>query len=405
MRIALLHTAFGPLGGAELLAAAQSRLLSGLGHEMALVTFGWAESPWRDLFGEVQVRVIPRRSWRDVFTLDQSSKWAPRVRRAWPFLRDFDAVVAHNQPMAALLGESGLPARRLWYCHEPPWKVHLDRVDYTLLNPLPSEAWLSPLREMADDIRRKAQAAGRRRDQELRGTAALDGVAANSEFSRKTLASIYGRNDIQVIPPVVSFPPASQPRQGLRRGGLQVMTLARLGRLKNVESVLRGFARYAAKAGSGARLHVVGDGGDRLRLESLAGTLGLGETVRFHGALDPLRDAQKLEELYAACDVFALLPLDESFGMVFPEAAARGLLLIGPDHGGPVEILEGGRFGACLPVFDPAALAESLQALDGLTNTEVDRRREAADQACRARYGPAAVLPLLQAWVKGDSDS
>jgi glycosyltransferase involved in cell wall biosynthesis len=402
MRIGLLHTAFGPLGGAELLAAAQSRLLSGLGHEMGLVTFGWAESPWRNLFGEIQVRVIPRRNWRDVFTLDQSSKWAPRVRRAWPFLRGFDAVVAHNQPLAALLGESGLPIRRLWYCHEPPWKVHPDRVDYTLLNPLPSEAWLAPLGEMAQDIRRKAQAASRRRDQELRGTAALDGVAANSEFSRKALVSIYGRSDIQVIPPVISFPLASPPRQGLRRGGLQIMTLARLGRLKNVESVLRGFARYAAKAGSDARLHVVGDGGDRPRLESLAGTLGLGGTVQFHGALDPLRDAHRLEELYAACDVFALLPLDESFGMVFPEAAARGLLLIGPDHGGPVEILEGGRFGACLPAFEPEALAEALQELDALTDMEVDRRREAADQACRARYGSAAVLPLLQAWITAD---
>lgn len=400
MRIGLLHTAFGPLGGAELLAATQSRLLAGLGHEMGLVTFGWAESPWRDLFGEVQVQVVPRRNWRDLIAMGRSSKWAPRARRAWPHLRGFDTVVAHSQPLAALLGGSGLSARRLWYCHEPPWKVHPERVDYTLLNPLPTEAWLSPLREMAEDIRRKAQGAVCRRNQELRGTAALDGVAANSEFSRKALASIYGRSDIQVIPPVVSFPFASPPRQGLRRGGLQVLTLARLGRLKNVETVLRGFARYAARAGSRARLHVVGDGEDRRRLEALALALGLARTVQFHGTLDPIRDAQRLEALYAACDVFALLPLDESFGMVFPEAAARGLLLIGPDHGGPVEILEGGRFGACLPAFDPEALAEALRALDELTDPEVDRRREAADQACRMRYAPAAVMPRLLAWIE-----
>jgi glycosyltransferase involved in cell wall biosynthesis len=391
MRIGFLHTAFGPLGGAERLAAAQSRLLAEMGEEMGLVTFGWTEFPWRGLFGEVQVRVVPRRSWRDLFTRDRSSKWAPRARRAWPFLRDFDVVVAHSQPLAALLGERGLPVRRLWYCHEPPWRLYPDRVDYTLLKPLPSDAWLAPLREAAEDIRKQAARSVRRRDQERRGTAALDGLAANSEFSRRALASIYGRTDIQVIPPVVAFPTAPPPRQGLWRGGLQVLTLARLGRLKNVEAVLRGFARYAARAGSGARLHVVGDGEDRPRLEALA------------GALDPVRGSLRLEELYAACDVFARLPLDDSFGMVVPEAAARGLLLIGPDHGGPVEILEGGKYGACLPVFEPEALAEALHAVDGLTDAEVDKRREVADRACRGRYGSAAVLPKLQSWILADS--
>lgn len=401
MRIGLLHTAFGTLGGAELLAAAQSRLLAGLGHEMGLVTFGWAESPWRDLFGEVRVEAVPRRSWRDLLAPDRSSKWAPRARRAWPHLRDFEAVVAHSQPLAALLGESGLPARRLWYCHEPPWRLHPDRVDYTLLKPLPPGDWLSPLRRMAGDIRREAAGVGLRRAQELRGTATLEGLAANSDFNRRALEAIYGRRDVAVIPPVITFPPDVPPRQGLRRGGLQVLTLARLGLLKNVEAVIRGFGVYAGRAGSIARLHVVGEGGERPRLETLARELGLSESVRFHGTLDPVRDARRLEELYAACDVFALLPLDESFGMVFPEAAARGLLLIGPDHGGPVEILEGGRFGPCVPVFDPEALADALQAIDGLGDAEADRRREATDRACRARYAPGAVGPLLQAWVAG----
>jgi len=402
MRIGLLHTAFGALGGAELLAAAQSQLLAGLGQEMGLVTFGWAESPWRDLFGEVRVEVVPRRSWRDLLTLDRSSKWAPRARRAWPFLRGYETVVAHSQPLAALLGESGLPARRLWYCHEPPWRLHPDRVDYTLLKPMPPGDWLSPLQRMAEEIRREAAGAVTRRAQELRGTAALEGLAANSDFNRRTLEAIYGRRDVAVIPPVITFPPDVPPRQGLRRGGLQVLTLARLGLLKNVEAVIRGFGRYAGRAGSAARLHVVGDGGERPRLEALARELGLSEAVRFHGTLDPVRDARRLEELYAACDVFTLLPLDESFGMVFPEAAARGLLLIGPDHGGPVEILEDGRFGACVPVFEPAALAEALQAIEGLTDLEVDRRREATDSACRGRYGPTAVVPLLRAWILGD---
>ena len=131
MKVAFLHTAYGALGGAELLAAAQGRLLAEAGHELVVASFGWADSPWRDLFGPAEVRALPRRHWRDLFALDRSSKWAPRSRRAWPRLRDADAIVAHSQPLASLLGASGLPARRLWYCHEAPWRLHPDRVDYT----------------------------------------------------------------------------------------------------------------------------------------------------------------------------------------------------------------------------------------------------------------------------------
>jgi glycosyltransferase involved in cell wall biosynthesis len=401
VKVAFLHTAFGALGGAELLAAAQGRLLIEAGHELNLITFGWADSPWRELFNGAQVSAVPRRHWRDLLALDRSSKWTPRARRAWPHLRDAEVVVAHSQPLAGLLGEADLSARRLWYCHEAPWRLHPDRVDYALLKPLPEVPWIGPFRALAAEVRRKAAGALALGARDLAGTAALDGLAANSDFARRALEAIYGRRDVAVIPPVIAFPEAVPHRQGLRRGGLQVLTLARLGTLKNVEAVVRGFARYSRMAGASARLHVVGDGGDRTRLEALARELAVDRRVHFHGRLDPLRDAARLKEIQAACDVFALLPLDESFGMVYPEAAAEGLLLIGPDHGGPWEILEGGALGACLPVFEPDALAEELRRLEALPDEEADRRRTEADRACRARYGVEVVRRSLLSWVEG----
>ena len=78
--------------------------------------------------------------------------------------------------------------------------------------------------------------------------------------------------------------------------------------------------------------------------------------------------------------------MDEPFGMVYPEAAARGLLLIGPDHGGPMEILDGGRLGSTVDALSPAALVDVLCEIASLSSAEVDRRREAADRACRQRY-------------------
>jgi glycosyltransferase involved in cell wall biosynthesis len=100
--------------------------------------------------------------------------------------------------------------------------------------------------------------------------------------------------------------------------------------------------------------------------------------------------------VYDACDVFALLPIDEPFGMVFPEAAARGLLLIGPNHGGPMEIMDAGRVGWAVDAFSPEALADALHKIWTLSDAEVQKRRQAARNACVDRYSRKALWPQLR---------
>lgn len=402
MKVAFLHTAYGAMGGAEVLSLAQARLLAEAGWDLSVVCFGFQESPWRGHLGPRPVITLPRRHWRDLLAFGPATKWGPRFRRAQSVLGAFDVVVAHGQPLAAHLGAWKGGPRSLWYCHEPPWRRFPDRVAYTLLRGLPEvgeEAWLAPFRRARQEALEGAEAQGLQAF-EREGTTGLSGLAANSEFGRRALEACYGRQDIAVVPPLVRFPEAVPGRQGLRRDGLQVLTIARLETLKNVEGLLRGFALHAQRA-PGAHLHVVGEGRERPRLEGLVQAWGLAGQVTFHGFLDPVAERDRLESLFAASDAFALLPLDESFGLVFPEAAARGLLLVGPDHGGPLEILEGGALGACLPVFEPERLAGAFAELESLSDSEADRRRVAADAACRARYAPTAVLPRLQAWIRG----
>ncbi|HMI88722.1 MAG TPA: hypothetical protein VK550_31805, partial [Polyangiaceae bacterium] len=83
------------------------------------------------------------------------------------------------------------------------------------------------------------------------------------------------------------------------------------------------------------------------------------------------------------------------FGMVFPEAAARGLLLIGPDHGGPFEIMDGGRLGWPCDPFSPEALGDVLFEVSGLADADVGQRRGKADRACRDRYSESVIGPQL----------
>jgi glycosyltransferase involved in cell wall biosynthesis len=131
----------------------------------------------------------------------------------------------------------------------------------------------------------------------------------------------------------------------------------------------------------------VGEGREREFLEGMTRDLALTKRVTFHGYLPD----EELSRVYERCDVLTLLTLDEPFGMVFPEAAARGLLLIGPDHGGPLEILEGGELGWCVPALSSEALCSALEEVSRLTSCDVARRRRAADRSCRERFGRDAI--------------
>jgi phosphatidylinositol alpha-1,6-mannosyltransferase len=99
--------------------------------------------------------------------------------------------------------------------------------------------------------------------------------------------------------------------------------------------------------------------------------------VRFLGALD---DAA-LAAAYAAADVFALTSVEhgpsvEGFGLVYLEAAAHGLPIIGHAIGGVPEAVADGVNGLLVPPGDPAALTSAFGRLLG-------------DADLRARLGAA----------------
>jgi glycosyltransferase involved in cell wall biosynthesis len=87
--------------------------------------------------------------------------------------------------------------------------------------------------------------------------------------------------------------------------------------------------------------------------------------------------------------------------MVLPEAASRGLLLVGSDHGGPREILEAGAIGELCDPFAAESIAAALRRTFALTDAEADARRIAADRSVRARFGAEVVGRQLEAFLNG----
>lgn len=365
------------------------------GWEIELVTGAFDAGRWGASFQGVGIRTYPKRNFRQLLPpWDAVTKARRRAQLARPLLEGHDLVIAHNHPSNAMLGCLRISSRTAWYCHEPPRGIHLLEANPRLAGAR-GRASRSPALDLLESRLARWSKPGRarawaaRRAFDIEGTLALDSILSNSEFTRANVQRVYGR-DSAVVYPMINLPSSRVTRRGLDPDGLQVLVQSRLEAFKNVDLVIRGFARHAARH-SGSRLHVVGEGDQRLDLEALAAELGLADRIRFHGYLRQ----EALESLQAACDVFALVPFDEPFGMVFPESAARGLLLIGPDHGGPVEILDQGKVGPCVDPFDPASLEEALDRICAMGDAEVEAQREAADRSCRARFSPEAVIPTL----------
>ncbi len=125
---------------------------------------------------------------------------------------------------------------------------------------------------------------------------------------------------------------------------------------KNLDGLLRAYARYRAASGSPWGLVVTGDGAERARLLALAAALGLGG-VRWPGFVQ----YAELPFYYGLASAFVHPARSEPWGLVVNEAAAAALpLLVSRAVGARYELVEDGVNGLLFDPADPAALAAAL---------------------------------------------
>lgn len=155
-----------------------------------------------------------------------------------------------------------------------------------------------------------------------------------------------------------------------KRSGNAIMciTVGRLAEVKNQAMMLRAFH---AATDAEARLWLVGDGPERVRLEALARELGLNERVVFTGF------RQDIADLLARSDVFLMSSNYEGISIAVLEAMRAGLPVIGTRVGGMPETVQDGRTGLLVAPGDIAGMADAL-------------RRLLASPAERVRLGMAA---------------
>jgi glycosyltransferase involved in cell wall biosynthesis len=91
----------------------------------------------------------------------------------------------------------------------------------------------------------------------------------------------------------------------------------------------------------------------------------------------------ELANLYNTHDIFVLPSLYEGFGMVFLEAMAAAMVVVGTETGGMPDLIEHGTDGFLIPRRDPAALRHTLMTLlndDALRVAVGERARAKAVQ-------------------------
>lgn len=133
-------------------------------------------------------------------------------------------------------------------------------------------------------------------------------------------------------------------------------TVGRLAEIKNHAMMLRAFA-VIVRTQPAARLYIVGDGPERLKLETLARELGVAGNVDFLGFRNDV------SELLAKTDVFLMSSHHEGISIAILEAMCAGLPVIATRVGGVAETVQHGVTGLLVADNDEQGMAQAMQDL------------------------------------------
>jgi glycosyltransferase involved in cell wall biosynthesis len=184
------------------------------------------------------------------------------------------------------------------------------------------------------------------------------------------------------------------PKPPLLSSTRQVICIARLSWEKGLAYLLRAWPAVS-QVFPEARLVLVGAGPERAALEQLVVELGIKSTVEFRGALP---HAAALAEM-ARSEVFVCPSLAEGLGIVFIEAQACGVPVIGTRVGGIPEVIEHEETGLLVPPRDVEALGQALIRL--LSDRDLAHRLAAEAERRVPRFDWTNIVEQFRVVYRG----
>ena len=318
MRILILNYEFPPMGGGAAYASYNlSKQLAMRGHDVTVLASRYGDQPKREI--QDNVRIIRCLSWRKsihdcglrgafTYLLSAATTLISLRRR-----NSFDIVHYFFSFPTGLL--SYLP----YAFRKAPFVVSLRGSDVPGYDPYNKkiEVLHGLMLPLNKGVWKRAAS-----------------VVALSSSLRRLAHAKLPQKKIEVIPNGIEsdlFHPCRSDTDGNHKH--RFITVSRLINRKGIDLILQALADLNDDS---IELLIVGTGNYERQLKHLVRDLGLEETVRFHGYCP----REELPDLYNKACAFILPSRVESFGMVFVEAMACGLPVIGANTGGVVDLVE-----------------------------------------------------------------
>ncbi len=225
-----------------------------------------------------------------------------------------------------------------------------------------------------------------------------DAVVGVSEFVAESLvANGCRRERVHAVLNAVElsrWDPALSPIPGRESLGVSadaplIVSVARLFHWKGHSELIRALA-IVKREMPAVRLAIVGadypeGSGTTRTLLALAHDHGVAENVIFTG------QRPDIDQLLAACDVFALPSFEEPFGLVYAEAMAMQRPIVALRNGGTPEVVDHGKSGLLAAPGDIEELAAHLLTL--LRSPELRAQfGEYGRRQVEARFSPARMV-------------
>jgi phosphatidyl-myo-inositol dimannoside synthase len=220
-----------------------------------------------------------------------------------------------------------------------------------------------------------------------RSIESADLVISVSRDTRRRLLEWIGIDParVKVLPNTVDprFRPGPKPGYLLDRYALHgkkvLLTVSRLAaaeRYKGHDRVIYALPRVLAEHPEAMYL-IAGNGDDRPRLEALAAELRVAQVVRFVGSVA----TEELPDHFRVADVFVMPSTGEGFGIVFLEAMASGIRVIGGNKDGSLDPLADGELGRVIDPDNQEEVISSVCRALSTAPTNVDRASRFNTQA------------------------
>ncbi len=182
-----------------------------------------------------------------------------------------------------------------------------------------------------------------------------DKVTAISTHTAHELAGVV-RMPIEIIP----FSAAMAERRGTAAAKNEIIFVGRLVERKGVKYLIEAFHRVCKSVPH--QLVIIGDGPERLKLETIVSKLGIENRVKFTGMISD----DMLNQYYRSCS-FLVLPAvydkkgdTEGLGVVLLEAMSYRKPVIASRVGGITDIVVDGENGLLVPPADPEVLGRAI---------------------------------------------